>query len=53
MNKAELASEWLDLDESRNREGIYSPDERTDMLENDEISGWEAAFMDGYDESIA
>ena len=31
--------------------GIYSSDDRTRMLEEDQISAWEAAFMDGWDES--
>ncbi len=51
----QLLRSAFDLEEYEEaiREGIYSQDTRSDMLENDEISGWEAAFMDGWDKSTA
>lgn len=34
------------------REEIYSSDYRSQMLEDDEISPWEEAFMEGYDNAV-
>jgi hypothetical protein len=34
-------------------ESIYAEDFRDEMLENDEISAFEAGFMAGYDEASA
>lgn len=31
---------------------VYSDDEREDMLDNDEISAWEAAFIKGWKEAL-
>jgi len=33
--------------------GIYSKEARLSMLDEDQIEGWEAAFMEGWDESAA
>lgn len=35
--------DWEDEDEL-----VYSDDEREDLVENDEISSWEAAFIKGW-----
>jgi hypothetical protein len=32
-------------------ETIYAEDFREELLEDEEISSWEAAFMQGYDEA--
>ena len=36
--------------DSHDGENIYSPRYRGEMLEDDEISSWEAGFMEGYEE---
>ena len=53
MNKVlRSAFRMDDFEEEIRRDGIYSEDDRSDMLDNDEISGWEAAFMDGWDNAV-
>ena len=43
-----IMSAWEDEDVE---EGIYSEDTRADLLEDDEISLTEAAFMQGWDQA--
>jgi len=51
--KKRIHSAWdLDEDEFSESEGFYSKDYRSALLENDEISAWEAAFMEGWDDAI-
>ena len=38
---------WEDEDEL-----VHSDDEREDLVENDEISSWEAAFIKGWKEAM-
>lgn len=43
-----IRSPWKN--ESRS-DGFYSEDFRTNLVEDDELDNWEAAFMMGYEES--
>ena len=45
-----IHSAW-DVEEISKDEGIYSENIRTNLVEDDEIDPWEAAFMEGYDEA--
>ncbi|MBI2129884.1 hypothetical protein HYU07_06660 [Candidatus Woesearchaeota archaeon] len=39
-------------EEFEDDEFVYSDDEREELVENDEISSWEAAFIKGWKEAI-
>tara|TARA_Y100000310_G_C20677877_1_gene814144 strand:+ start:1525 stop:1677 length:153 start_codon:yes stop_codon:yes gene_type:complete len=43
--------DWLEEEDSI-EEGIYSSDERESLIEDDEISAEEEAFMRGWDEAL-
>ena len=45
--KKVIRSSWEEEDEAE----IYSSDFRAALVEDDEIDGWEEAFMNGYDEA--
>lgn len=45
-------SSWNLSEEPSDTESIYSSTDRSQLLEDDEISTWEAAFMEGWDDSV-
>ncbi|MDO8741163.1 MAG: hypothetical protein Q7J54_06340 [Candidatus Woesearchaeota archaeon] len=48
----EAMKEPEDKDLEDEDELVYSDDEREELVENDEISSWEAAFIKGWKEAM-